>query len=68
MPFDGFGLPDELWLLSGTVAFEACSDCLDGGFREGPDRAGVEIRVAVEDRELGACLVERHSTTASTGA
>src|SRR5436305_5238887 len=20
MPFDGFGLPDELWLLSGTVA------------------------------------------------
>src|SRR4029077_2636440 len=66
-------LEDPLDVCSATAALdqvelEACFDCLDVGPRQGSDRAGVEIRVALEDGELRACLVERHSTTASTGA
>ena len=52
----------------GQVALEPRPGCLDRGSRQRPDRAGVEVRVALEHRELRACLVERHSTTASTGA
>ena len=41
---------------------------LDRRARQRPVRAGVEVRLALEHRELGAGLLEGHPTTASTGA
>ena len=50
------------------VALEPGPDRVAGRPRERAARAGVEIRVAVEDGELRPSLVVCHSTTASTGA
>src|SRR5262249_35547926 len=41
---------------------------LDRRARQRPARAGVEVRLVREYRELGAGLLEGHPTTASTGA
>ncbi len=41
---------------------------LDRRARERPVRARVQVREGLEDRELGARLVEGHSIVASTGA
>ena len=45
----------------GQVALEPCPERVDGRLRERAVRAGVEVRVALEDGELGAGLLVRHS-------
>ena len=52
----------------GQIALELRPRRVDGRPRQRPARARVEIRVALEHRELRAGLLERHSTTTSTGA
>src|SRR5205823_5542789 len=45
-----------------------CGHRLDRRQRERPVRARVQVREALEDRELGARLVNGHSIVVSTGA
>jgi hypothetical protein len=45
-----------------------CHDRVEDGLRHRPERAGVQVREALEHRELRPCLLERHATSSSTGA
>src|SRR4029077_3931769 len=52
----------------GRVAVEPRANRVDRRLRERAGGARVQVRVALEDGELRACLLEVHPTTASTGA
>ena len=59
-------------LLAGSAFIEVTlrlrDERVDGRARKRPVRARVQIRVALEDRELRACLLVGHPTVSSTGA
>src|SRR4051794_5321735 len=59
------GLSAAALLEIALVPFRHRFDCRA---RERAVRAGVQVRVALEDRELGSSLLEGHVTLASTGA
>ena len=50
------------------VVGQRCGDRLHHPARERPERAGVEVRHALEDGEHGTGLVERQPILSSTGA
>src|SRR5205823_5426521 len=50
------------------IALEPSPRSVDGRLRQRPVRACVEVREALQDGKLRPRLLERHSTTASTGA